>query len=436
MAPKDGNMHLGFSDATRGVSRIESALDKASSPSTALERTLLRRLLDLFGPPAIRVCLWDGTEIAPSPREPVGTINIDGRATLYRLIAQQDVAFGDEFSAGRLRVDGELVKVLCELYTPRPLSPKDSVFFSALYKVMTRRPRPNNLAGSRENIHHHYDLGNEFYRMWLDAEMQYTCAYYAQPEFSLEQAQQAKMDHVCRKLQLKPGDRVVEAGCGWGSLALHMAKYYGARVRAYNISKEQVRYATERAAREGLAEQVEYVEDDYRNISGEYDVFVSVGMLEHVGKHNYAALGGVVARCLSDDGRALIHSIGRNQPRLMSAWIEKRIFPGAYPPTLGEMMHILEPHDFSVLDVENLRLHYARTLEHWLQRYDRSRERVREMFDDHFARAWQLYLAGSIAAFLSGSLQLFQVVFARGRDNSVPWTRAHLYDAGEATASE
>jgi cyclopropane-fatty-acyl-phospholipid synthase len=228
-------------------------------------------------------------------------------------------------------------------------------------------------------------------------------------------------------LQLKAGDRVVEAGCGWGGLARHMARHYGARVRAYNISHQQIIYARERAKRESLADRIEYVEDDYRSISGSYDVFVSVGMLEHVGCENYAELGNVIDRSLKRDGRGLIHSIGRNARGRLNPWIEKRIFPGAYPPSLRQMLEIFEPCDFSVLDIENLRLHYAKTLEHWLARYEKHFEWVSKKFDQSFARAWRLYLAGSIAAFTSSSLQLFQVTFTHARNNKIPWNRMHLY---------
>ena len=235
------------------------------------------------------------------------------------------------------------------------------------------------------------------------------------------------MHHVCRKLQLKPGDRVVEAGCGWGSLARFMASNYGVNVTAYNISKEQIKFATEYAEREGLSDRVTYVEDDYRNIKGDFDVFVSIGMLEHIGVWNYKTLGEVIGRCLRPGGRGMIHTIGRNKPRPLSAWIARRIFPGAYPPTLRQMMDIFEPINLSVLDVENLRPHYAKTLEHWLQRFDRSESEITEIFDEYFVRAWRLYLSGSIAAFRGGSLQLFQVVFAHGANNDVPWTRQHIY---------
>jgi cyclopropane-fatty-acyl-phospholipid synthase len=200
------------------------------------------------------------------------------------------------------------------------------------------------------------------------------------------------------------------------------------RVWAFNISREQIVYARERAQAMDLAGRVEFVEDDYRNISGRCDAFVSVGMLEHVGPSHYGELGDLIDRCLAANGRGLLHSIGQNQPTPFNAWIEKRIFPGAYPPTLREMVEILEPHAFSVLDVENLRLHYALTLEHWLRRFEDARGMVGAMYDESFVRAWRLYLAGSLAAFNTGELQLFQVLFARGASNEVPWTRVHLYE--------
>jgi len=257
--------------------------------------------------------------------------------------------------------------------------------------------------------------------------MQYTCAYYERPDLSLEQAQLAKLEHVCRKLRLKPGMTVVEAGSGWGGLARYMARNYGVTVRAYNISREQVAYAREQAQEQGLDKLIEYVEDDYRNIRGQYDAFVSVGMLEHVGKENFQALSKLIRRSLKPNGIALIHSIGRNRPMLMNAWIEKRIFPGAYPPSIGELMALCEDGNFSVLDVENLRLHYARTLSAWMERFDAEGEAISEMYDKHFTRAWRMYLAGSLAAFRAGSLQLFQVVFTHGDNNLLPATRQDLY---------
>jgi cyclopropane-fatty-acyl-phospholipid synthase len=222
---------------------------------------------------------------------------------------------------------------------------------------------------------------------------------------------------------------VLEAGCGWGALARHMALHYGARVTACNVSREQIRYARQWAEREGFADRVRYVEDDFRNAGGRHDAFVSVGMLEHVGRDNYGELGRVIHERLDPErGRGLLHFIGRNCPQPIDAWIGRRIFPGAYPPTLGEVLRdVLEPWDFSVLDAENLRLHYVRTLSHWRARFEKAADQAAAMFDEAFVRAWRLYLASSEAAFATGWLQLFQVSFARGRDNHVPWTRAGLY---------
>jgi len=394
-----------------------------------IERSLLRWLLDALGDPAIRFVLWNGEEVYISPGRPVARVHIRDRAALMKITMNPELHFGETYSAGRIEVEGNFVAFLETLYRAMA-NARPRGFGQRRLRRARYRARANSLNGSRHNIHHHYDIGNDFYRLWLDDQMQYTCAYFPTPDASLEQAQIAKMDHVCRKLWLKPGDTVVEAGCGWGSLARHMARHYGVTVRAYNISAEQIRYARERARAEGLDGQVEYVEDDYRNIDGRYDAFVSVGMLEHVGTDNYGTLGEMIHRCLKDHGRGLLHSIGRNKAAPMNAWIEKRIFPGAYPPSLKEMLEVLEPGGFSALDVENLRLHYAKTLEHWLWRYEKAADRVRGMFDESFLRAWRLYLSGSLAAFTSADLQLFQLTFARRHNNAVPWNRAYLYRDG------
>ena len=388
---------------------------------------MARKLLDLLGQPPLAFVLWNGEQISPSGVVPAVRVVMHDSEVLHQLLINPALHFGDLYTAGRIDIGGDLVDFLEIAYRAADSSPK----YQKLKNAQTRlfyRPRKNQPKDSRDNIHHHYDIGNNFYELWLDREaMQYTCAYFPSPDLTLEQAQRAKMDHVCRKLRLKPGNRVVEAGCGWGGLARHMARHYGVKVRAYNISRQQIVYARERAKAEGLDGSVEYIEDDYRNITGEFDGFVSVGMLEHVGQNHYRELGDVIHRCLLPPGYGLIHSIGRNKAEPINAWIEKRIFPGSYPPTLREMMEVFETRQFSVLDVENLRRHYAKTLEHWIARFNRHTEKIEQMYDRAFIRAWQLYLAGSLAGFAVGTLQLFQVVFARGTNNDIPWSRAHLY---------
>lgn len=405
----------------------DSTLSTTGKPS-ALDRKAVRIFLGIMNDPPVSFELWDGERIQTCPQAPEVILRFRTRKALWGVLANPNLSVGEAYSRGDLEVDGDLVRLVeySSIYKPDYLD--EGAALGRLVQFVTGGAKPNSLAGSKDNIHHHYDLSNDFYKLWLDRDhMQYTCAYFQNQDQSIEQAQAAKLHHVCKKLQLKAGDEVIEAGCGWGGLGLFMAREYGARVRAYNISREQIKFAREKAKQEGLHEQVEYIEDDYRNAEGACDVFVSVGMLEHVGTKNYKTLGGVVDRCLRQDGRGLIHSIGRNKPKPMNRWIEKRIFPGAYPPTIREMTQIFEPYDFSILDVENLRLHYAKTLEQWLQRYEDSIDLVAEMFDDTFVRAWRLYLSGSIAAFRVGELQLFQIVFSRGRNNQLPWTREHLY---------
>ena len=389
------------------------------------DRWALSRLLVSLGSPPIELAIRDGARVGVG--SPIARVTFDSRATMLWVLADVPSRFGDAYSDGTVTVEGDLVSLIeaVDRAGRRTVGRRDP-FAARVSRVLHRR-HLNTLSGSRDNIHHHYDIGNAFYELWLGSTMAYTCAYYPTPDATLDEAQLAKMDHVCRKLRLKPGESVVEAGCGWGMLAMHMARRYGVRVRAFNISHEQILWARERAKREGLAGSVEFVEDDYRNISGRYDAFVSVGMLEHVGVKNYTALGGVVQRCLGGRGRGLIHSIGRNRPAPLHPWTEKRIFPGGHPPAPSEMARIFEPWDLSILDVENLRLHYAQTLRHWLALFEGASERVRAMFDEKFVRMWRLYLSGSIAAFTTGSMQLFQVVFAPGESNDIPWTRADLY---------
>jgi cyclopropane-fatty-acyl-phospholipid synthase len=391
------------------------------------ERSLVSAAWRRSGSPAVAIRLWDGTECGAATSTSIGAICFHDPRLLIALWWNPSLAFGDGYTDGRITVEGDLPTVLTELMHAMARQERRVPWRPLLSERRFRRQGQSRSASS-SNVAHHYDIGNDFYRLWLDRQLVYTCAYYERPDLTLEEAQVAKFDHICRKLRLRPGDAVVEAGCGWGGFALHMARQYGARVRAYNLSREQLAYARSRARAEGLDERVEFVDADYREITGKYDVFVSVGMLEHVGVSHYGELGEVIDRVLAPGGRGLIHTIGRNIARPLDPWIAQRIFPGAEPPSLRQMMGIFEPAGFSVLDVENLRLHYARTLREWLRRFEEHAGEVARMYDDSFVRMWRFYLAGSIAAFESGYLQLFQVQFARADDNSVPMVR-HQYEA-------
>jgi len=389
---------------------------------TRLDRWCLAALTRSLEGVPVELRLWDGTtSVVAAPC--VARVDIRNRRTLWGLALRPELEFGEAYRDGRLEVDGDLVALLVAIDRKvdwRRVGPGSRLMRARL---------GGGASAARQNVRHHYDLGNEFYRLWLDEQLVYTCAYFPTEGTNLDGAQRAKLDYVCRKADIRPGDVVYEAGCGWGALALHAARNFGARVRAWNVSTEQVAWARERARAEGLDDRVEFVLDDYRRIDGRCDVFLSVGMLEHVGPRYYHELGAVIDRCLHPaHGRGLLHFIGRNTAAPFSAWIRKRIFPGAHAPTLREAIGgTLEPFAFSVLDVENLRLHYEKTRAHWLARFEQAAPRVARMFDERFVRTWRLYLAGSQASFATGCLQLFQVTFARGTSNDVPWTRTELY---------
>lgn len=405
-------------------------LDETRTPSPAAfltsrlaERLAARVRRDIFSAP-VRFVLWNGTTLALGDPRPGGgyfDLGIRNSRTLRQLLWDPANAFGDGYSRGDIEYAGDLVPVMEAVYRGWKARLDRPWALSA--------PRPWELLRARRRVRHHYDIGNEFYREWLDREMVYTCAYFPSPEAVLEEAQLAKMEYVCRKLGLQRGESVLEAGCGWGAMALYMARRHGARVVACNVSHEQIAWARRRAAEEGLDGRVTFIEDDYRNVRGRFDAFVSIGMLEHVGRANYRELGRRLDEWIDPrQGRGLLHFIGRDRPGALNAWIRKRIFPGAYPPVLSEVSNgVLEPWSLSVLDVENLRVHYARTIAHWRARFEAAWPRLLSRHDEAFLRAWRVYLAGSEVAFTTGYLQLFQVLFARPTADSSLRTRDALY---------
>jgi cyclopropane-fatty-acyl-phospholipid synthase len=390
-------------------------------PANALDRWCLDRLVEIARDVPLQFVLWDGTARQASAEPPRFTIRVAHPPALRALVRDPDLGFGEGYVSGDLQIDGDLQALV------------DGVARG----IASRKPRQRRLArwlshwsgaglgNARQNAQHHYDLGNDFYRLWLDEDLVYTCAYYPTPDATLEEAQRAKLEHVCRKLHLSRGLRVFEAGCGWGALARHMAREHGVVVRAWNVSHEQIVESRARAASEGLEGHVEFREDDWRHIDGTCDVFASVGMLEHVGRARYRELGRVIDRSLDrQHGRGLLHFIGHDVEAGPSRWTRRHVFPGYYLPTLREVLAaVLEPYGFSVLDVEDLRRHYVRTLEHWRERFERAAPAITAQFGERFTRIWRYYLVGAHAGFAAGYLQLFQVVFARRGWDGGPWRR-------------
>lgn len=407
--------------------------DSGHRASTALERSLLKRIMKSRGSPPITIVLWDGHEVEPDGRSSVGRIRFTSPRVLFDVALNPDPGIADAYVDGSLVIEGDLLTIVTATFGSGTATPNH---LRALLWPITNLMRLTSRAGAKRNIRRHYDLGNDFYRLWLDERMQYTCAFFPTPEASLEQAQLAKLERVCRKVDLRPGDRVLEAGCGWGGLSLHMAEHYGSQVRAFNISEEQVSFAREEAKRRGLSGRVEFVLDDYRSAKGQYDAFVSVGMLEHVGRSHYRTLSKVIDRALVPNGRGLVHSIGRAAPQHTNVWIDQNIFPGAYIPSLREMMGVFEPRRFAVLDVENLRLHYAKTLEHWLARFEKAVPAIESEYGAEFIRLWRMYLVSSCATFRTGSTQLYQLTFSREGEDTIAWSRDDLDLAACANAGD
>ncbi|MGB3052908.1 MAG: cyclopropane-fatty-acyl-phospholipid synthase family protein [Polyangiales bacterium] len=393
---------------------------------SSFDRSLILWIMNRIGDPRISIRLWNGDEFPVTDAAPVACMELRERRAIFELLRSPSVGFGECYAEGLIEIHGDMLAFANEV-TAATTQKYDSGYYGPKIRSLLYALRVNSPDRSRHNVRHHYDLGNDFYKLWLDERMVYTCAYYDTPAASLAEAQVAKLDHVCRKLELQPGQKVIEAGCGWGALAIHMAEHYGVDVIAYNNSKEQVAFARERAAAKNLDGRVTFVEDDYRMVDQRCDAFVSVGMLEHVGLANFRTLGALIKRSLKPEGFGLIHSIGRSYPDKTDPWIVKRIFPGGHIPSLSEMMSVFEPHKFSIIDIENLRPHYARTCASWLQNFEVVADKVADMYDEEFVRMWRLYLAGSSAGFQSGTLQLYQVVFTPRGNNNVPWTREYQY---------
>ncbi|GIU76374.1 MAG: SAM-dependent methyltransferase [Bryobacteraceae bacterium] len=393
-----------------------------------------RRILEAAGDPPVSLVLPNGVSARPQSGDARFTLHIRRWSALWALLLEPEIGFGDGYARGEIDVDGPLEEFCAEVHRRREALPAGGWLSRAASRYLDWTQR-RTLRAARRHIHHHYDRGNDFYQLWLDREMVYTCAFFPHDSATLEEAQVAKMERVARKLALEAGERVVEAGCGWGSFALYIARVHGCRVRAFNISEEQIAWARRRASELGLEGQVEFVLDDYRNITGVYDAFVSIGMLEHVGKDHYNDLRDVIRRSIGDSGRGLLHFIGRTRPAPLSPWIRRRIFPGAYAPALSEALPLLETGNYRVMDIENLRPHYARTLQCWRERYEAAYPQVCSMFGEEFARAWRLYLAGSEAAFRTGSLELYQVLFAGARCTKRLWTRERAWQEESRAAA-
>jgi cyclopropane-fatty-acyl-phospholipid synthase len=358
------------------------------------------------------------------------TISVRYRRIAWKMALYPNLYLGEAYMDGALTIERGRLRDFLELCflnfrgtvpggRPRRLAGLGRRTFQALQQRNSRR-------AARRNVAHHYDLSDELYSRFLDADRQYSCAYFQDPEATLEAAQLAKKEHILAKLLLRPGQRVLDIGCGWGGLALTLARHGASRVTGVTLSQEQLSVARRRAAAVELDHRVGFERLDYRDVTGPFERIVSVGMFEHVGTPHYQAFFDTLARLLTEDGVALLHSIGRmDVPCTANAWIRKYIFPGGYCPALSEVLPAIERAGLWVTDVEILRLHYAETLRHWQMRFEQHRSTVAKHYDDRFCRMWEFYLTACEMGFRYDRLMVFQIQVAK-RVDTVPVTRDYM----------
>jgi cyclopropane-fatty-acyl-phospholipid synthase len=366
---------------------------------------------------------------------PAASLRLRDKRTIRRLVLNPALEAGEAYMAGSVDVEeGSIYDLLDLVLLNLQRNPGCHPLLRGrewLAAVGRRLAQYNPAGRSRRNVAHHYDLNGRLYSLFLDRDRQYSCAYFSRGDETLEAAQAAKKRHIAAKLCLdRPGLRVLDIGCGWGGMALTLAREFGADVTGITLSQEQLTEARARAAAEGLESRVKFELLDYRSVAETYDRIVSIGMFEHVGVGHYPAFFQTIARCLRADGVALVHAIGRSDgPAHTNAWLSKYIFPGGYSPALSEVLPPVEQSGLSVTDVEILRLHYAETLRHWGRRFAANRDAIAALYDDHFCRMFEFYLAASEVTFRRRGHMVWQVQLTHGH-GVVPLTRDYI-DAAE-----
>ncbi len=364
------------------------------------------------------------------------TIRFTDSAAMRRILLDPRIGAGEMFMDGRLVIeDGDIMQLISLLRMNTPWErggelQQKTIFGNLMAQIKTRLNSINDRRRSRANVAHHYDIGNDLYRLFLDSDMQYSCGYWPRPDMTLETAQAAKKAHIAAKLTLLPGHRVLDIGCGWGGMAITMAKLCDVEVLGITLSEEQLALARQRAHDAGVADRVSFELIDYRDLAkrapGRFDRIVSVGMFEHVGAINFETFFRACANLMTDDGVMLVHTIGRfGKPGATDAFTRKYIFPGGYIPALSETVAASEKSRLIVTDVETWRLHYALTLREWYKRTVAHEAEIVAMMDARFFRMWTFYLAGATSAFENGGMGNYQLQFARNR-RSLPLARDYM----------
>jgi cyclopropane-fatty-acyl-phospholipid synthase len=374
---------------------------------------------------------------------PCVTVRLRDPSLHWKFLLRPRLYVPEAYVEGALTIEEGSLYDFLDLITANEVAQRDSGpvrLSESARRAVRRLHQYNPISRSRRNAAHHYDLSDQLYELFLDRDRQYSCAYFRAPEDDIETAQLNKKWHIAAKLLLRPGQKVLDIGCGWGGMALYLASECGVEVTGLTLSEEQHRVAQRRAAAAGLADRVRFHLRDYREETGRYDRIVSVGMFEHVGVNQYPTFFAKLKALLAPDGVALLHSIGRmDGPGSTNPWLRKYIFPGGYSPAISEVVPQAERVRLWVTDIEVLRLHYAETLRRWRHRFEQNRDRIRALYDERFCRMWETYLVGAELAFRRGGHLVMQIQMAKAvetvpltRDYMVDWERAHSDKANAA----
>lgn len=397
-----------------------------------IQKLLVVMLAQHTGRGTLTVEFPDGSEkTVKESGEPVMRVRIASWSWARRMVFNPGLAFGEAYvDGGLVMLQGSIYEFLDALMSTYQQPQGPILLAHDILGLVGRRLKQYNPAKvARRNVAHHYDLDGEFYRFLLDPDRQYSCAYFRHGDETLAEAQLAKKRHIAAKLLLdRPGLRVLDIGCGWGGMALTLAREFGANVMGITLSEEQLAVARERAAAEGLSDRVRFEMLDYRSVTQTFDRIVSVGMFEHVGINHYSSFFKVVSRCLEPDGVALIHAIGRSHgPEATNPWLNKYIFPGGYSPALSEVLPAVERSGMLVTDIEILRMHYAKTLSHWRENLEAHRPAILRSHDERFLRMMEFYLAGAELAFVRTGHMVWHLQLAK-RQTAVPLTREYIME--------
>jgi cyclopropane-fatty-acyl-phospholipid synthase len=397
------------------------------------DRILDRMLRDFFKSGTFRLTFPDGTTRRyGGDGAPEVALHLHDPALARKLVLNTEMALGEAYMDGTAQIERDDLDAFFNVIVRNAQHPDPVPWRRAALRLRKLRrfvDQNNPMHRARENAAHHYDLSSRLYDLFLDADRQYSCAYFRDPGMTLEQAQAAKKAHIAAKLCLRPGMQVFEIGCGWGGMALSLARDHGVRVLGVTLSEEQHRIARDRAAAAGLSDRVRFELRDYREVTGRFDRIVSIGMFEHVGQPHYGEYFDHVRDRLSRDGIALVHTIGRAAPPgATSPWITKYIFPGGYCPSLSEVATAVEGAGLYPTDIEVWRLHYAETLRHWHDRFTERQAEAEALYDARFCRMWRYYLKASEHTFRHGRQCVYQVQLTHDQA-AVPLTRDYLYPA-------